>query len=249
MEVADVDVARVARLLGDQSRAAMLTALLDGRAYPAAALAQVAGIGRPAASEHLQQLVSAGLIEVFQQGRHRYHRITRAEVAHAIEALAAIAPPVPVRSLKQSTTARRLGVARTCYDHLAGRAGVALRSIMLDHGILTAMTSRGTDGQGTLLEISEDGAGRIASLGIDLGGAASRRRRLVVDCLDWTERTPHLAGSLPAALLTTMIDQGWVVDRGKRRIDVPVGGWAQLQLGLGCSGTCHPSTTFTMPGG
>jgi DNA-binding transcriptional ArsR family regulator len=244
VQIADVDVARAARLLADPSRAAMLTLLLDGRAYPAGALAQAAGIGRPAASAHLQKLVTAGLIEVDRQGRHRYHRITRADVAQAIEALAAIAPPVPVRSLRQSTLARQLAAARTCYDHLAGRAGVALRHTLLDHGVLILSTPAG-DAQNTPYTVSEIGSQRLATLGVDSDALARERRRLVRDCLDWTERLPHLAGSLPAALLGTMVDRDWVTRRAGRRIDVAATGWSRLQAKLGCSGTCHPAAPFT----
>jgi DNA-binding transcriptional ArsR family regulator len=245
VQIADVDVAGTARLLADPSRAAILTLLLDGRAYPAAALAQAAGIGRPSASAHLQQLVAAGLVEVYRQGRHRYHRITRADVAHAIEALAAIAPPVPVRSLKQSNAARRLAAARTCYDHLAGRAGVALRNTLLDHGVLT-LTAPADDGHNASFAISATGVERLATLGIDTVALTRDRRRLVRDCLDWTERLPHLAGALPAVLLAVMIDRGWVNRRAGRHIDITVAGWSHLQDQLGCSDTCHPSAPFTL---
>jgi DNA-binding transcriptional ArsR family regulator len=234
VEIADVDVARAAQLLADPSRAAMLTLLLDGRAYPAGALAQAAGIGRPAASAHLQKLIAAGLIEVDRQGRHRYHRITRAEVAQAVEALAAIAPPVPVRSLRQSTLARQLATARTCYDHLAGRAGVALRVTLLDHGVLT-------DGP---LAVSEIGGGRLAALGVDTEALARERRPLVRDCLDWTERVPHLAGSLPAALLSAAAERGWVTRREGRAVDITATGWGALQAQLGCCENCHSAESF-----
>jgi DNA-binding transcriptional ArsR family regulator len=236
VQIADVDVARAAHLLADRSRAAMLTLLLDGRAYPAAALAQAAGIGRPAASAHLQQLVTAGLIEVHQQGRHRYHRITRVDVAEAIEALATIAPPIPVRSLRQSTTARQLAAARSCYDHLAGRAGVALRHIVLEHGILTQPAGD------TGLAVTAVGVERLGALGVDPVALGRGRRRLVRDCLDWTERVPHLAGALPAALLVTVVDRGWVTRRAGRRVEITAG---RLQDRLGCSETCHCSASFT----
>jgi DNA-binding transcriptional ArsR family regulator len=243
VQIAEVDLAGAARLLADPSRAAMLTLLLDGRAYPAGALAQAAGIGRPAASAHLQKLLAAGLIEVDRQGRHRYHRITRADVAQAIEALAAIAPPVPVRSLRQSTLARQLAAARTCYDHLAGRAGVALRCTLLDHGVLTLSTPAG-EAQTTSFAVSELGAQRLATLGVDTDALAHERRHLVRDCLDWTERLPHLAGALPTALFGAMVERDWVTRRTGRHIEIAATGWSRLQAQLGCSGTCHPAAPF-----
>ncbi|GAB6899627.1 ArsR/SmtB family transcription factor [Kineosporia succinea] len=227
MQIANVDVAAAARLLAEESRSAMLTLLLDGRAHPAGVLAQVAGIGRPAASAHLKQLVEAGYLEVVAQGRHRYYRISRPEVATALESLAAIAPPRPVRSLRQSSTARRLAAARTCYDHLAGRAGVLLRDALVDHGQVA-------EGVVTAL-----GAKDFGELGIDVPTLARARRPLVKDCLDWTERRPHLAGALPAALLLAFTGRDWMTRQAGRQVEIDPAGWRQLGDWLGCSGGCH----------
>ncbi|MFI5955944.1 ArsR/SmtB family transcription factor [Cryptosporangium sp. NPDC051539] len=228
VEIADVDVAFAARLFADPSRSAMLTLLLDGRAHPAGVLARAAGIGRPAASAHLKRLVEAGYVEVVRQGRHRYHRIARPEVALAVESLAVLAPRVAVRSLKQSRSARRLAAARTCYDHLAGRAGVRLRDALVDHGVVDP------DGP-----VPSAGAARLAELHIDPDALQRGRRALVRDCLDWTERRPHLAGALPAALLVTFVERGWMVRRDGRHVDVPDEGWAALSAWLGCTARCH----------
>lgn len=225
MQIADVDVAAAARLLADPSRSAMLTLLLDGLAHPAGELAQVADIGRPAASAHLKQLVAAGYLEVLQQGRHRYFRIARPEVATAVESLAAIAPSLPVRSLRQSTAARHLALARTCYDHLAGRAGVLLRDALLDHGLL----------DGTL--VTPAGERVLTELGLDLTALAGHRRPLLRDCLDWTERRPHLAGSLAAGLLSAFSEQGWLARRTGRQVEVTA--WRKVQQWAGCSAGCH----------
>ncbi|TQS42722.1 winged helix-turn-helix transcriptional regulator [Cryptosporangium phraense] len=229
--MADVDVAFAARLLADPSRSAMLTLLLDGRAHPAGALARAAGIGRPAASAHLKQLVEAGYVEVVAQGRHRYHRIARPEVALAVESLALIAPPVPVRSLKQSTAARRLAAARTCYDHLAGRAGVRLRDALVDHGVVAADNS-----------VPPRAAARLAELHIPLDALQRARRPLVRECLDWTERRPHLAGALPAALLDALVGRRWLVRGAGRHVEVGPSGWGEVLAWLGCPGPCHALT-------
>jgi DNA-binding transcriptional ArsR family regulator len=227
MQIADADVAAAARLLADASRSAMLTLLLDGRAHPAGALAQAAGIGRPAASAHLKQLVEAGYLEVVQQGRHRYYRITRPEVATAVESLAAIAPALPVRSLKQSTAARRLAQARTCYDHLAGRAGVLLRDALLEHELLKQQ------------EPTLAGTRSLIELGLEPTSLRRQRRPLVKDCLDWTERRPHLAGALAAALLVAFAEQGWMSRQAGRQVEIAPQGWDQVREWLGCSGNCH----------
>lgn len=243
MEVADVDVAAVARLLAEPARAAMVTVLLDGGAHPAGALAKAAGIGRPAASAHLQQLVAAGIVHVRPAGRHRYHCLAGPDVARAVEALAAIAPPVPVPSLAQSNAARRLAAARTCYDHLAGGAGVLLRRALLDHKLLDLASARpeGEDAKSGSYVVTELGAVRLPEIGVDPAGLASRRRPLAFDCLDWTEHVPHLAGALPAALLAALSDRGWIIRRPNRHVDVPADGWAQLRAWLGCDTSCHPA--------
>jgi DNA-binding transcriptional ArsR family regulator len=129
--VCDVDLAAVAQLLGHESRAAMLDALLTGRSLSVSELAQVAGVSSATASEHLARLREGGLVEVLAQGRHRYYRLSGPEVGAALESLAHIAPPRPVRSLRQSVRARALAEARTCYDHVAGRCGVALHDALV----------------------------------------------------------------------------------------------------------------------
>ncbi len=225
MQIAEVDVAAAARLLADPSRSAMLTLLLDGRAHPAGVLAQAAGIGRPSASAHLKQLVAAGYLEVVAQGRHRYYRIGRPEVATAVESLAAIAPARPVRSLRQSTAARRLAEARTCYDHLAGRAGVLLRDALHEHDLIKD------------LSVTEAGRPRFAEIDVDTDVLAGHRRPLLKDCLDWTERRPHLAGGLAAALFTEFAERGWMSRPAGRRVEVS--DWASVRAWLGCPADCH----------
>src|SRR5579884_2107812 len=119
----DVEIAPVAALMADRARAAMLTGLMDGRPLAASELARLAGVSPPTASEHLARLLDGGLVSVLRQGRHRYYRLAGPRVAAAIEALSQVGPRVPVRGLRQSRQAAALAEARTCYDHLAGRAG------------------------------------------------------------------------------------------------------------------------------
>lgn len=240
----EVDIAAVARLVGEPARAAMLTLLLDGRAHPAGALADAAGIGRPTATAHLQQLVAAGLVRVQAQGRHRYHRLAGPEVAHAVEALAAIAPRVPVRGLTPVGAARRLAYARTCYDHLAGRVGVLVRDALIEHRYLEASGPGPYDGRRDFV-VTGVGAGRLREIGVDADLLTRSRRILARDCLDWTERTPHLAGALPAALLVAAAERGWLVRAAGRRVGVPSSGWDALRGWLGCDPSCHPAPAVT----
>ena len=134
----DVDVVPAAALIAEPTRAAMITALLDERPLAAGELARLSGVSPATASAHLARLLNGGLIKMIKQGRHRYYHLAGPEVAAAMEALAHLSAttPVQVRSLRESLDAAALAEARTCYDHLAGRAGVALLEAMLARGIL-----------------------------------------------------------------------------------------------------------------
>ena len=184
----------------------MLHALLDGSERPAGELARAAGVSAATASGHLRRLVGAGLVGVRPCGRHRYYALSGPGVAAALEALALIAPVVGVRSLRQSRTAAALVEARSCYDHLAGRAGVSLRTTLLDIGAVEP------DGARDHL-LTARGRALLADLGVDGDQVARSRRMLARDCLDWTERRPHLAGALPAALLNRFLELGWLTRR------------------------------------
>ena len=124
----DADIAALASLLADPARCKVLLALDDGRALPASVLADEAGISRPTASSHLGKLTDAGLLSVETHGRNRYYRLAGPEVGELLEQLGRLAPSRPVQSLREGTRAARLRSARTCYDHFAGRLGVAVMS-------------------------------------------------------------------------------------------------------------------------
>jgi DNA-binding transcriptional ArsR family regulator len=218
----EADIASVAAAIGHPARGAMLLAMLGGRALPATDLARAAGVSRSTASAHLAQLTSAGLVVVERQGRHRYHRLAGEEVAEAIERLAAIAPPTPVRSLGESNRNTAQRAARSCYDHLAGELGVALTDRLCDAGALDRATL-------ALLDPAP-----FAALGVDVAGLARGRRPLIRSCIDWTERRPHLAGALGAAVLATLLDAGWIVRRPRgRAVAVTPRGRAGLQDAIG----------------
>lgn len=203
----DVDLAAVGALLGNPSRAAMLDALMTGRALTAGELARVADVSPATASEHLAKLRDGGLVEVVSQGRHRYHRLASPDVGAALESLSHIAPAKPVTTLRQSSRARSLAEARTCYDHVAGRCGVALHDGLLARGWLVPDVG----GYG----LSDGGVAGLLGWGVDVTRARAARRTLARPCLDWTERREHLAGSLAAALATALIDgpEPWFVRR------------------------------------
>jgi len=203
----DVDLAAVGALLGNPSRAAMLDALMTGRALTATELARVAEVSAPTASEHLAKMREGGLVEVVSQGRHRYHRLASPAVGAALESLSHIAPDKPVTTLRQSGRARSLAEARTCYDHLAGRCGVALHDGLLARGWLTPEPGG--------YALSDTGVVGLLGWGVDVTSARAARRRLARPCLDWTERREHLAGALAGAIAEALIEgpEPWFVRR------------------------------------
>lgn len=224
-------VAEVAAVLADNSRATMCLALIDGRAWTVSELAHAARVAPSTASEHVRTLTEAGFVRTLKQGRHRYIRLAGPQVAELIERLANHAEPEQPRGLRASVRARRLGEARTCYDHLAGRLGVALRDGMLDNGLLT-------DRDG--LAVTRHGRNVLAELGVDV---PDTRRLLLRDCLDWTERREHLAGALPAAILQRALSAGWLVRDPHRAITINDGAWPALErLGITRDGVRKPES-------
>lgn len=220
------DLAALAGLLADRTRASFCVALLDGRAWTAAELARHAGVAASTATDHLNLLVAGGLLAQERQGRHRYVRLADAGAAELIEQIASRAPgrSAPPRSLSAASRQAALARARTCYDHLAGALGVS---------ITTAMTGRGLLDWEHGLALTPDGSRWLAGLGIALPPAT--RRPPVRSCLDWTERRPHLAGSAGAALCSHALKAGWVRRiAGSRAVTVTDAGRGALreQLGL-----------------
>lgn len=205
-----------ARLLAEPARAAVVVELLDGRSRSAGELAIAAGVGASTISGHLAALVDGGLLTVRSQGRHRFFELAGPEVARAVEALQALAPQEPVTSYRQSAHARRLSAARTCYDHLAGRFGVAVTDELVAAGAIAPLTA-GEPGE--LLDPAAAPRWRLQEL-----DAAGSRRPLVRGCLDWTERRPHVAGLLGAHLLAVSLAEGWV-RRVPRSRGLVVGDW------------------------
>ena len=238
----DADIAAVASLFADRTRAAILGALGDGRALAASVLAAEAGVSAPAASAQLAKLTRAGLIGVEVSGRHRYYHLASDRVAAVIESLAALAPPLPVRSLRAGTRAAALRRARTCYDHLAGRYGCAVTQALLDRGALVARDGiqdtrrRRTDPLSSQLhehpyELGPEAAPVLDGLGVDLDAVrrGGGQRPLLRFCLDWSEQRHHLAGRLGSALLDAFLEQRWVERRtGHRAVTVTDAGEAAL---------------------
>ncbi|MFH9422965.1 ArsR/SmtB family transcription factor [Streptomyces sp. NPDC017529] len=204
-------LARLAGLLADRTRAAFCLALLDGRAWTAGELAAYAGVAPSSASEHLTRLTEGGLLVERRQGRHRYVQLASPRVAELLEGLTAhLDPPAErPRGLRAVNASAALARGRTCYDHLAGRLGVA---------VTDAMTERGLIDQAGGFALTAAGAGWFAeALGVDAAGLGTGRRPTARGCLDWTERRQHLAGTAGARLCAGLLERAWVRRVGSGR--------------------------------
>jgi len=222
----DANAAVIASLVSDCSRAAMLTALLDGRFHPASELASMAGIKPQTASFHLAKMIEADVITMEKQGRHRYYGIRNQEVAHVMETLLSIAPPVPIKSLQQHNEDKKIRYARTCYDHLAGRVGVQVTEALLRMELMEDV--------GETYQITEQGEAFFTAFHIDLVETHKKRRAYILKCLDWSERRHHLAGALGNALLEKMLEKGWLERLPKTRaIQVTAAGTIGFQETFG----------------
>ena len=227
--------AEIAALAGDPARAGMLHALMDGRALTASELAHVAGIAPQTASGHLTRMTAIGLLTVEKQGRHRYHRLATSGVAHMLESIMQVASELaPARKrLVVGPRDAALRKARTCYDHLAGQLGVALADALVaaGHAELT--------GDGGI--VTDTGVEFLARIGIDVKAMTTRYGRksgrvLCRPCLDWSERRPHVAGALGAAVADVFFARRWIRRLpGGRAVAVTRDGQAWLARELGLS--------------
>jgi DNA-binding transcriptional ArsR family regulator len=213
------DFTAIGRALAAPARSRIVDLLMDGSTRPAGELADAAGIGASTASEHLGALMDAGLVACSPAGRHRLYRLADGEVAAALEQLGHLCPDAPALSYRRSREAESLAEARFCYDHLAGRLGVAVTAVMVARGWLT----------GSELDLSDAGRIALADAGIDVVGLPTRRR-LTRACVDWTERRPHVAGAVGAAIGARFLAEDWVRRiPGGRGLEVTATGRRALQ--------------------
>lgn len=203
-------LAETAALVGDPGRAAMLMALMDGRALTASELARAAGVTPQTASGHLARLSAAGLLAAHRQGRHHYHRLASPAVARMLESILEVSQDSASRHRRPVVTGPRdaaMRAARTCYDHLAGRLGVRLADALVARGHLELSPEGGA--------VTDAGAAFFRDFGIDLDAAPRSGKRVFCrPCLDWSERRLHIGGTLGAVLAERCFELGWV-----RRLD------------------------------
>lgn len=195
-------IAEAASLIGDPARANMLAALLGGRAMTATELGFAAGVAPSTASGHLSKLVDGKLLAVTSSGRHRYFRLASPAVARVLEDLMTLAADGPPRHRPKTRCDEAMARARTCYDHLAGKLGVALADGLVEHNHVTL-----SEGGGML---TESGCAFLGDLGVEVETRRKSRRAFCRPCLDWSERRWHIGGAVGAALASRCFDLGWV---------------------------------------
>jgi DNA-binding transcriptional ArsR family regulator len=195
------DIAHIAALIGDPARANMLTALMSGKALTVSELAHEAGVTIQTASSHLSKLDEGGLLRPRKQGRHKYFALASDEVAHVLEGLMGLAAGAGHLRKRTGPRHAELRKARVCYDHLAGDMGTQLFDSLLArrHMVL----------KGELLELTDTGAAFVKSLEIDIESLHKERAPVCRECLDWSERRSHLAGSLGRAFLSRFEELSW----------------------------------------
>jgi DNA-binding transcriptional ArsR family regulator len=231
------NIASAAFLIADPARAAILMSLLDGRARPAGELAFAAGVTAQTASSHLGKLLAGGLLMVEKQGRHRYYKLANSQVALALENLAAIGPIKAIRRKAPSREAQKLQFARCCYDHLAGRIGVAITQGLLDQGFLVAAADKQFD-------VTPTGMEWFRRMGLDVATLKRSRWGLARQCLDWTEREHHLAGPLGVQFMSLLCAKGWLRRfETSRVVQVTPKGWIGLKAQLGIDSNAMALTT------
>ena len=235
LETPEPRFARIAATMGDATRARTLSRLLDGRHYTATELAQHAGVTLSTMSAHLKLMVDEHLIKVRAQGRHRYFTLADGNVAHALEALLRVADSVPADATRWTRPHRHsLRHARTCYGHMAGELGVRLRDALIEHQWVVQDKTNPVQ-----YRITPKGTAALATLGCDVStlntapNMGGQSKRVLYDCMDWSERRDHFAGPLAIKLLAFFVAQNWLKrDKESRGLIVTVAGEPWLRANM-----------------
>lgn len=219
------NLASVGALLGDTTRITILSSLSDGRSLTAGELSRLTKVSPQTMSAHLTKLVDGSLLTMQAQGRHHYYRLSSSKVADILESIAAITPPAPVRSLRQSDEAKALRFARTCYEHLAGEVGVTLTLAFVDKGYFEELAD--------IYRLTATGEKWLKEFGVSVDGL-HRIAESIPRHIDWTERHHHLGGPIAVGITRRLMELGWI-ERGtiRRSIRVTESGQISLQREFG----------------
>ena len=224
---AAANMVEIAALIGDTARATMLAALMDGQSLTGSELAFLARISRPTASEHLSKLVDARLLSVTKKRSFRYYRIASPLVASMLESLKLVAAlEVPQRFQPRSARDDALRFGRTCYDHLAGRLGVAIADSLVGKGYVVL----GQDGGA----VTDTGTAALTEFGVDLSIRRQSKRIFCKPCLDWSQRRYHIAGYIGSEINRRCMDLGWLIRvKDSRAVQVTAAGESGLHDAFG----------------
>ena len=222
-------LASAAKLLAEPARAAMLLELMSGRSLPAGELAAAANVSAQTASEHLARLAEGGFVTAYRQGRHRYFGLAAPEVADVVESLLVLT--AGVMKCEDAAGVPELGTlqhARTCYSHLAGWLGVRIADALQQRDYLHATQQRA-------FTLTESGRSWFESIGVPvLRPSGSADPKLARQCIDWTQRRPHLAGKLGVAMYKQFVAHRWIIPaRTSRAVRLTLEGRQALQKQLG----------------
>ncbi len=226
-EATQPDISRVAATIGDPTRIRMLLLLMEGRSLTAKELAYGAGVEPATASAHLRRLEADALVTSLASGRYKYFGLRSPAVAEMIESLMVVAPPKPADP-RRSTVPENLRAARLCYDHLAGQLGTAVSAQLLASGWIVPQGDSHAE-----YDVTPAGEAAFAAIGVDVPALRSGRRRFAYGCMDWSERRPHLAGALGAAVAERCLALGWLQrQKHSRALSLTEAGQADLQAWL-----------------
>ena len=222
-------VAVAANLLAEPARAAMLLELMSGRALPAGELAEAANVSPQTASGHLAKLVEGSFLKVEQQGRHRYYRLASTAVADAVEALLVLTNGVR-KAEKVVPEVGSLEHARTCYAHLAGWLGVQIADALQANGVLLPAGGRA-------FAVTEHGREWFEELGVEVARMDGANAKMARQCIDWTERRPHVAGEVGVGMYRRFVALKWIVPaKNTRAVRVTLDGkrelWKRLRIAV-----------------
>jgi DNA-binding transcriptional ArsR family regulator len=232
----DFDLATIGSAIAEPARASMLLRMMDGRAHTARDLAEAARVSPSAASAHLRRLVEVGMVKVAVSGRRRLHSIASPSVVVAIEALAAISPALPVESLREARLGTKLQAARVCYSHLAGGLAVEVAAQLVAAGVVEPLAAGEV---GTVHAVRHPLLAALSITAVPDGPGPEVR-----GCRDWTEGSVHMSGRLGTAILTAMLEHGWLTRRPHdRALSVTDYGVDQLSK----AGVWPPSTAQGLP--
>ncbi|MBP1044275.1 winged helix-turn-helix transcriptional regulator [Vagococcus sp. BWB3-3] len=205
----NLEIKKFAQMIADDSKVLMINLLMDGGFHTVNELAKSAQIKPHTASYHLKRMLDENFLTMEKHGRFHYFKLTNQDFAQFFESIGAITPTKPARYLSQHLEMEKMIMARTCYDHLAGKLGVCITQYLLEKNYLNY--------SGEEVHVTTEGSYFFEKQGIDLLMLKKQKRQFCRMCLDWSERRHHIAGSLGHAIYDLFITKKWIIKSPKSR--------------------------------